>query len=178
MKLFQGLEWSMSRLEELIQELCPNGVEYKTINDVCNTITDYTAAGSFADVAKNVKYINNRVGFAQLIRTTDLKSQFENPDKFVYVDEHAFNYLWRVNLNDEGLILPNVGNCGEVYYVTPDILPQNHNVLGPNAIWVRSDIADNRFLYHLFLASEFQKKLTKIISPTGQKNLIRQILEC
>ena len=159
----------MSRLEELIQELCPNGVEYKTINDVCNTITDYTAAGSFADVAKNVKYINNRVGFAQLIRTTDLKSQFENPDKFVYVDEHAFKYLWRVNLNDEGLILPNVGNCGEVYYVTPDILPQNHNVLGPNAIWVRSDIADNRFLYHLFLASEFQKKLTKIISPTGQK---------
>ena len=44
MKLFQGLEWSMSRLEELIQELCPNGVEYKTIKDVCNTITDYTAA--------------------------------------------------------------------------------------------------------------------------------------
>lgn len=76
----------MSRLEELLQELCPNGVEYKSINDVCNTITDYTAAGSFADIAKNVKYINNRVGFAQLIRTTDLKSQFENPDKFVYVD--------------------------------------------------------------------------------------------
>lgn len=158
----------MSRLEELLQELCPNGVEYKSINDVCNTITDYTAAGSFADIAKNVKYINNRVGFAQLIRTTDLKSQFENPDKFVYVDEHAFNYLWRVNLNDEGLILPNVGNCGEVYYVTPDILLHDHNVLGPNAIWVRSDIADNRFLYHLFLASEFQMKLTKIISPTGQ----------
>lgn len=158
----------MSRLEELLQELCPNGVEYKSINDVCNTITDYTAAGSFADIAKNVKYINNRVGFAQLIRTTDLKSQFENPDKFVYVDEHAFNYLWRVNLNDEGLILPNVGNCGEVYYVTPDILLHDHNVLGPNAIWVRSDIVDNRFLYHLFLASEFQMKLTKIISPTGQ----------
>ena len=143
-------------------------MEYKSINDVCNTITDYTAAGSFADIAKNVKYINNRVGFAQLIRTTDLKSQFENPDKFVYVDEHAFNYLWRVNLNDEGLILPNVGNCGEVYYVTPDILLHDHNVLGPNAIWVRSDIVDNRFLYHLFLASEFQMKLTKIISPTGQ----------
>ena len=28
----------MSRLDELIQELCPNGVEYKTIQDVCNGI--------------------------------------------------------------------------------------------------------------------------------------------
>ncbi|MBU3840992.1 MAG: restriction endonuclease subunit S, partial [Candidatus Ruminococcus intestinipullorum] len=158
----------MSRLEELIQELCPDGVEYKNISEICETITDYTAAGSFADVAKNVKYINNRVGYAQLIRTTDLKSKFENPEKFIYVDEHAFNYLWRVNLNVEGLVLPNVGNCGEVYYVTPEILPHTNNVLGPNAIWVRSSSVDNRFLFHVFSAAEFQKKLAKIISPTGQ----------
>ena len=63
----------MSKLDELIKELCPNGVEYQPISDICETITDYTAAGSFADVAKNVKYINNGVGYAQLIRTTDLK---------------------------------------------------------------------------------------------------------
>jgi type I restriction enzyme S subunit len=159
----------MSRLEELIQELCPNGVEYKKICEICETITDYTAAGSFADIAKNVKYINNKVGYAQLIRTTDLKSKFENPNKFIYVDEHAFNYLWRVNLDIEGLVLPNVGNCGEVYYVTPNRLPFEHNVLGPNAIWVRSCTVENRYLHHLFLSSEFQKKLSKIISPTGQK---------
>ena len=158
----------MSKLDELIAELCPNGVQYKNVSDICETITDYTAAGSFADVAKNVKYINNRIGYAQLIRTTDLKSKFENPDKFIYVDEHAFNYLWRVNLNVEGLVLPNVGNCGEVYYVTPDMLPHEKNVLGPNAIWVRSNNVDNRYLYHVFSAAEFQKKLTKIISPTGQ----------
>ena len=35
----------MSKIEELIQQLCPNGVEWKKIGDVCNTITDYTAAG-------------------------------------------------------------------------------------------------------------------------------------
>lgn len=45
----------MSKLEQLINELCPNGVEWKTISDVCNIITDYTAAGSFADIAANVK---------------------------------------------------------------------------------------------------------------------------
>ena len=107
----------MSKIEELIQQLCPNGVEWKKIGDVCNTITDYTAAGSFANIAENVKYISEKE-YAQLVRTTDLKSNFSNPDKFVYVNEHAFNYLWRVNLIGEGLILPNVGNCGEIYHYT------------------------------------------------------------
>lgn len=72
----------MSKLDELIAELCPNGVDIKNVGDICDTITDYTAAGSFADVAKNVKYINDGVGYAQLIRTTDLKSAFKNTDKF------------------------------------------------------------------------------------------------
>lgn len=157
----------MSRLEELINELCPDGVEYKKVGEVCDTITDYTAAGSFADLAKKVKYRNNP-DYAQLIRTTDLKTSFKNKDKFVYVDENAFNYLWRVNLSTESLVLPNVGNCGEVYYVLPDDLPYKNNVLGPNAILVRSSEENNRFLYHVFTSQDFQRKLRKIISPSGQ----------
>jgi len=158
----------MSKLEELINELCPDGVEYKKVGEFCDKITDYTAAGSFADIAKNVKYINGEKGFAQLVRTTDLKSSFMHEDKFVYVDENAFNYLWRVNLDSEALVLPNVGNCGEVYYVTPDIFKNNKNVLGPNAILVKSDKVNMRFLYHIFLNNEFQNNLIKITSSTGQ----------
>lgn len=30
----------MSRLEELIQELCPNGVEYKALSDITIRFTD------------------------------------------------------------------------------------------------------------------------------------------
>ena len=158
----------MNKLDELIAALCPDGIDIKKVGDICDTITDYTAAGSFADIAKNVKYINDGVGYAQLIRTTDLKSAFKNIDKFIYVDEHAFNYLWRVNLDSECLVLPNVGNCGEVYYVTPDILPFSHNVLGPNSILVKSSIIDNRYLFHAFQSEKFQKKLAKITSTTGQ----------
>lgn len=47
----------MSRLDDLIHKLCPNGVEYQHFEDVCDVITDYTAAGSFKDIANNVKYI-------------------------------------------------------------------------------------------------------------------------
>jgi len=158
----------MSKLQELINEYCPDGVEYRTVGEVCEKITDYTAAGSFADVAKNVKYSHDENEYAQLIRTTDLKSNFSNVDTFVFVNEHAFNYLWRVNLDEECLVLPNVGNCGEVYYVTPEILVHKKNVLGPNAILVKSSSVNNRYLYHVFSSRDFQFQLSKIISTTGQ----------
>ena len=156
----------MSRLEELIEDFCPDGVEYKTIGDVCDKITDYVAAGSFADLSKNVIY-SSKPDFAQLVRTTDLKSNFSK-DNFVYVSEAAFNYLWRVNLNEESIIMPNIGNCGEVYYVLPNQLPYENNVLGPNAILVRSSSCDNKFLSYLLQTKEFQFQLNKITSPTGQ----------
>jgi len=156
----------MSNLNNLINELCPNGVEYKKIQEICDVTTDYTAAGSFGDIAKNVKY-NSIPDFAQLVRTMDLKSGFTSKNQ-VFVDEHAFKYLWRVNLNKESLILPNIGNCGEVYYIRPSDLPYTNNVLGPNAILVRSSSVNNRFLFHLFQGEEFQTKLNKITSTTGQ----------
>ncbi len=158
----------MNSVEELLYRLCPNGVELRKIEDVCDVITDYTAAGSFANIAQNVKYIKNDIGYAQLVRTTDLKSKFENKDSFIYVNEHAYNYLWRVQLDKEGLVLPNVGNCGEVYYIKPELLYSEKNVLGPNAIWVRSESVSNRYLYHMFTSQTFQKKLSKIVSPVGQ----------
>ena len=156
----------MSKLEELIDSLCPNGVDFQAVGIACDTITDYTAAGSFADIAKNVRYLSSG-GYAQLVRTTDLKSKFTSKNP-VYVDEHAFNYLWRVNLDRPSLILPNIGNCGEVYYCLPEELPNKHNVLGPNAILIRSSSVDLKFLYHLFQESQFQKKLRTITSTVGQ----------
>lgn len=43
----------MSKLDDLLKELCPNGVIFQKISDVCQTIIDYTAASSFATVVKN-----------------------------------------------------------------------------------------------------------------------------
>lgn len=118
--------------------------EQRKFGDVLDTITDYVAAGSFADLAENVKY-QPCPDYAQLVRTMDLKANFQNKE-FVYVDKKAFDFLWRVNLDKECIIMPNIGNCGEIYYVNPEKLPYKHNVLGPNAIFVRSSENNNKFL--------------------------------
>ena len=156
----------MSRLSELIAELCPNGVEYKKLGEICEMVTDYTAAGSFADIAKNVQYMRE-MDFAQLIRTTDIKSGFSK-DGRVYITESAYKYLWRVHLDEPSIILPNVGNCGEVYYLTPDELPKEKCALAPNALLIRSTKINLKFLYYWFCGVKFQKQLMKIVSPVGQ----------
>lgn len=163
-----------------INELLNNvKVEWKKLGEVCEIVTDYVAAGSFKTIADNVKYLD-KPDYAQLIRTKDIKSKFQNSDTFVYVDKKAFNFLYRVNLNTECLILPNIGNCGEIYYIKPETLPYKNNVLGPNAIFVKSNSENNKFLYYLFLSIYFQKELYKITSKTGQgkfnKTELKEIL--
>lgn len=146
-----------------------NNVETKeiTFGEACDVITDYVAAGSFGDIAKNVQYINIP-DYAQLIRTVDIKNNFQKAD-YIYVSEKAFNYLWRVNLDKECIILPNIGvNCGEVYYLNPEMLIYEKNVLGPNAILVRSNTNNIKYLSYVFKTNDFQKQLRRIISPAGQ----------
>lgn len=153
----------MSKIDELLKY---EKVEWKKLGEVFEVVTDYVAAGSFKSIAENVNYLSTP-DYAQLIRTKDIKSNFKNKD-FVFVDKRAFDYLYRVNLNVECLILPNIGNCGEVYHILPEKLPYKNNVLGPNAIFLQSKNSNMRFLYYLLLEKWFQKELYKITSKTGQ----------
>lgn len=140
--------------------------EQRKLNDVMNCVTDYVAAGSFADIRNNVIYYD-KSSYAQLVRTVDLKKQFANSD-FVYVDKNAFEYLWRVNLNEECIILPNIGaNIGEVYYIKPSELPHDNNVLGPNAILLKTN-EDNYFVYTSLMTENFQTQLFENVGSSGQ----------
>lgn len=140
--------------------------EQRKVDKVMSCITDYVAAGSFADIRNNVTYLAQD-GYAQLVRTVDLKNKFNNHD-FVYVGENAFEYLWRVNLNEECIVLPNIGaNIGEVYYIKPSDLPEEHNVLGPNAILLKTK-EDNYFVFTALNTDRFQSQLFENVGSSGQ----------
>jgi type I restriction enzyme S subunit len=85
-----------------------------------------------------------------------------------------------VHLDKPSIILPNIGNCGEVYLLTPNMLPQEKCALAPNALLLRSSSANLKFLYYWFTSGDFQKKLKKIVSPVGQgkfnKTELKQLL--
>ena len=140
--------------------------EYE-LGDICDIITDFVAAGSFASLRENVKYYQEN-NYAQLIRIIDLKNNFTNSD-FVYVDEVAYDFLWRVQLKEPNIVLPNIGaNIGEKYYVKPQDLPKNKNVLGPNAILLRSKCNDTHFVYFRLSTSSYDNEMKKLVGASGQ----------
>ncbi len=144
-----------------------NSPHYKSLKEVFDTVTDFVAAGSFASLRENVIY-QDSPNYAQLVRTMDIKSNFTK-GQFVFVDKHAFDFLWRVNLDKECIILPNIGvNCGEVYHLKPSNLIYDNNVLGPNAILVRSSKYNHLFLSFALKSDDFQKQLSKITSQVAQ----------
>ena len=137
------------------------------LGDICETITDFVAAGSFASLRENVKYYQED-NYAQLVRTVDLKKKFTNND-FVYVDEFAYDFLWRVQLKEPNIVLPNIGaNIGEKYYVSPKDLPKEKNVLGPNAILLRSKCNDTHFVYFRLSTSSYDNEMKKLVGASGQ----------
>ena len=148
-----------------------NGEDYpeweeSSIGEIFETITDYVAAGSFAEIAKNVVY-KTEPDYAQLIRTVDIKKDFKDSSP-VFVDEKAFHFLWRVNLDKEYIVMPNIGaNIGEIYYVYPQMYPKERNVLGPNAILLGTT-TNTMYWSQYFQSVIFQKQLKLIIAASGQ----------
>lgn len=141
--------------------------EKHELNDICETITDFVAAGSFASLKKNVTYYQED-NYAQLVRTIDLKNNFSN-NEFVYVDKGAYDFLWRVQLIEPNIVLPNIGaNIGEKYYVRPQNLPKDKNVLGPNAILLRSESNDTHFVYFRLSTSSYDNEIKKLVGASGQ----------
>ena len=171
-------ETKMKRVPKLRFPEFTDDWEQRKLGDTIPVVTDYVAAGSFADIAANVDY-KSEPDYAQLVRTVDLKHNFENNDS-VYVDKNAFDYLYRVNLDEESIVLPNIGaNIGEVYYIESSELPYERNVLGPNAIYLKPN-KNTKFIYSLFQTVDFQKKLAISVASSGQpkfnKTELKEIL--
>lgn len=128
---------------------------------VCNTITDYTASGSFASLAENVIYRDTE-DYAMLVRTADLSKKRDiNP---VFIDEKAYNFLNNSNLFGGELIMSNVGSVGDVYLYEP--LYQKAS-LAPNAIMVRTN-GYEKFLFYLFSTKQAVEGLLSITNTTTQ----------
>lgn len=158
----QNLNYKNSILSKISNE----EFEEVILENIFEKITDYVAAGSFADLRNNVKYNSNK-DYAQLIRTIDIKNKFKNEES-IYVSKPAFDFLWRVNLIEDNIVLPNIGaNIGEVYYISKKDLPYENNVLGPNAILL-GNCKNLKYMYYYFQSSDFQKKLQLIVGASGQ----------
>lgn len=132
------------------------------ISEITKVVTDYVANGSFASLAQNVTY-KDEEDVAVLIRLVDYNNDFKGD--FVFIDEHAYEFLAKSKLYGGEIIISNVGaNVGTVFRC-PYL---NYKMsLAPNAIMVRF-IGNDSFYYHWLKGHYGQKMLKSIVTGSAQ----------
>ena len=123
-------------------------------------ITDFVSNGSFASLRENVKY-HDEPNYAVLVRLVDNSNGFD-PNKFVYLDEHGYNFLAKSKLFGGELIMCNIGATIGTTFICPDLgMPMS---IGPNSLLIRTP--DNVFFNYYLQSQSFKKKLKGIIAKT------------
>ena len=123
-------------------------------------VTDYVANGSFATLRENVHYLD-KAGFAILVRLADYTNNFDS-SRFVYIDEHAYNFLSKSKLYGGEIIMSNVGSIGKSFICPILSMPMS---LAPNSIVINTP--NNKFYFYFFNSPSFQNSLKTISSKTA-----------
>lgn len=142
--------------------IVPERWEVLPIKDITEVVTDYVANGSFASLAENVTY-KDEEDVAVLIRLVDYNNNFQG--KFVFIDEHAYEFLGKSKLFGAEIIISNVGaNVGTVFRC-PKL--QYKMSLAPNSIMVKFKGNDD-FYFHWLRGHNGQQMLKSIVTGSAQ----------
>lgn len=139
----RGINDSVQMKESGIENLgrIPTTYNIASVRWLLSLLTDYTANGSFGDLAKNVEY-KETIDYARLVRLTDLRVNFENEG--VYVDKHAYDYLSKSSLFGGEILLANVGAYAGLALEMPKV--DFNATLGPNMFLIKTD--DSKWSQH------------------------------
>lgn len=157
-----GIEW--------IGEI-PENWKIGRIKNILNILTDYTANGSFADLAKNVEYLDYE-SYARLVRLTDLRSNLQNYDS-VYVNEDSYNYLDKSKLYGGEILLANVGAYAGLFCEMPQY--NKPATLGPNMFLITTNAKMlQHYLFYLGNSAIIYKQLSAKMASAAQPKLNKQ----
>lgn len=155
----------------------PSGIEWlgdvpehwqvKRIKHLISVLTDYTANGSFASLAENVKYLDE--GYSRLVRLTDLREDLTNVG--IFVDEAAHKFLAKSELFGGEVLIANVG----AYAGFACLMPNNQGIatLGPNMYLINFDkkALTNSYGVLCLMSFSVQEQLKLASTSTAQPKL-------
>ena len=139
----------MSKLDELIQELCPDGVEYKRFDEVCTL----NARIGWQRLTK-AEYMSK--GDYLLITGTDFTETHEiDYSTCVYVTEERYKQDPKIQLKNGDILITKDGTLGKVAQVKGLAMPATLNG-GVFVVRCKDSSLENRFILHYLLSNHFQ----------------------
>ena len=145
----------MSRLDELIAELCPNGVLFTALGDLCSLITKGTTPSSIG-----FSYTHEGINFIK-VETIDSNGLFIE-EKMEHISSECNEKLKRSQLHANDILFSIAGAIGRVAIVTPEILPANTN----QALAIIRLKTDNVIVKYLYYALQTKEASDSFLSKT------------
>lgn len=148
----------MSKIDELIKELCPNGVEFKELRDVCEFKNGFAFKSN----------LFLKKGSA-IIRITNIKNKYIDDSNLVYFDLNDYSEdlsQYKVNVGDI-LIAMSGATTGKIGFFKSDkdfYLNQRVGKFIP-----KKNLLSNKFLFHFLLTKI--KKMYVLGGAGAQPNL-------
>jgi type I restriction enzyme S subunit len=141
------------------------------VRRVLNILTDFTANGSFADLAKNVKYLDTP-DHSRLIRLTDLREDLTNEG--IYVNKEAHKFLAKSELFGGEILMANVGAYAGLVCLVPKL--DFVATLGPNMFLLKFDDKQmsNQFAFTLLGSNCYYKLLMNKALSSAQPKLNKE----
>ena len=139
----------MSKLDKLLRELCPDGVEYKRFDEVCTL----NARIGWQRLTK-AEYMSK--GDYLLITGTDFTETHEiDYSTCVYVTEERYKQDPKIQLKNGDILITKDGTLGKVAQVKGLEMPATLNG-GVFVVRCKDSSLENRFILHYLLSNHFQ----------------------
>lgn len=162
----------MSKLEELIEQYCPDGVEWHPFFDVCDLIRGITynkeqEAKTQADDAYKVLRANNITLHLNILNFGDVK--LVSKDVMVKPTQHLF----------AGDILMCAGSGSKEHVGKVAFIPENMDYTfgGFMAVVRCKDAILPRFVYHILTSGYFSNHLDVQINSSTINNINKQVMQ-
>lgn len=148
----------MNKIDEMIRELCPEGVKRVKLGKVCEILNGYAF--------KSTKYDSKGI---RVIRISDVKSGYIDNCDIKYYPLSEIDAFTNYILCENDIVMSLTGNCGRVAIISKNIMPcaLNQRVA---ALRSKEQLIQN-YLFYLLNSPIFEAKAMENANGAGQKNL-------
>ncbi len=161
----------MSKLTELINELCPNGIRYKRLEDITKSVNIGINPRKFFKLNPD-----DATGFYVTVRELNGLNGVNQTEKTDLINDEAINIIQnRANIENGDILFSNTGTVGKMALVNYEVLNWGVNegifVIKPN-----KEIIDSKFLYYYLDSNLAYADYSKMFTGSTMKHITQKAL--
>jgi len=145
--------------------------------EIINVLTDFSANGSYENIAKNFELLDS-LDYAYMVRSTDLEKK-DYTTNVKYVNKHTYDFLSKSKIFGGELLINKIGSPGRVYIMPILNIPVS---LGMNLFMIKLKPETHfkeKFIW-TFFNSEFgqniiQRKVNGTVPLTIDKEAVKSL---